>query len=108
MFRITLLLIPLLCLAADDDAPGVITTNQAITPAGVQSVLQGRVYGVTFGATPSEVWVLTAGRIFHQDWKTNRVIETIATEAVAGLQGIRYDAAGKRVLASGAGKEAKR
>ena len=30
--------------------PGVVTTRQAITPAGVQSVFDGRVYGITFGA----------------------------------------------------------
>ena len=39
--------------------PGVITTRQAITPAGVQSVFDGRVYGLTFGATDAELWVLT-------------------------------------------------
>ena len=31
--------------------PGVITTRQGITPAGVQSVFDGRVFGITFGAS---------------------------------------------------------
>lgn len=53
--------------------PGVITTGQAITPAGVQSVFEGRVYGITFGETDADVWVLTgrnrASRpeIYHLD-----------------------------------------
>src|SRR5438105_430688 len=35
--------------------PGVIATGQRITPAGVQSVFDGRVYGVTFGAGSSDL-----------------------------------------------------
>jgi hypothetical protein len=54
MARALLFPIPLLRLAAQGD-PDVITTNQAITPTGVQSVFRGRVYGVTSGATPAEV-----------------------------------------------------
>lgn len=40
--------------------PGVVTTRQTITPAGVQSVFDGRVYGVTFGAKANEIYALTA------------------------------------------------
>lgn len=29
--------------------PGIITTRQAITPAGVQTVFDGRVFATTFG-----------------------------------------------------------
>ena len=32
--------------------PGVIATEQRVTPAGVQSVFSGRVTGVRFGAAP--------------------------------------------------------
>ena len=39
--------------------PGVITTRQAITPAGVQSVFDGRVYGLTFAGKATEVAVMT-------------------------------------------------
>src|SRR5688500_18670784 len=59
--------------------PGVITTRQAITPAGVQSVFDGRVFGVTFGATDAELWVLTGRtasgkpRVSRLDWMQNRV-----------------------------------
>ena len=31
--------------------PGVVTTRQTITPAGVQTIFDGRVYGVAFGAS---------------------------------------------------------
>ena len=62
----------------------------------MQSVFRGRVYGVTFGCQPSEVWVRTSGEISHFDWKSNRMIEKIETEGAAGLQGIRFDSAGNR------------
>lgn len=80
--------------------PGVVTTRQGITPAGVQAVFQGRVYGLTFGANSSEVWVLGAGQIFRFDWSGNRVIDRIELRGNAGLQGIQYDPAGGRVLVS--------
>ena len=80
--------------------PGVITTRQNITPAGVQTVFQGRVYGVTFGATADELWVLTAGQIYRLDWRANRVVERIPFQGSAGLQGIAYDATRNRALAA--------
>src|SRR5437899_950378 len=43
--------------------PGVVTTRQGITPAGVQTVFSGRVYGVSFGEDENEVWVLNPGSI---------------------------------------------
>ncbi len=82
--------------------PGVVTTRQGITPAGIQSVFQGRVYGLTFGADSSEIWVLAAGQIYRFDWKGNHVLARVAFEGRAGLQGIQYDDAGGRVLATGA------
>ena len=78
--------------------PGVVTTRQAITPAGAQSIFASRVYGVTFGADSSEVWVLSAGQVFRLDWRNNRVLGRTATPGRAGLQGIRYDAVGRRAL----------
>jgi YVTN family beta-propeller protein len=77
---------------------GVITTRQAISPAGVPSVFKGRVYGVVFGATPSELWVLGATHVYRMDWKTNRVIERVPVGGSPGLQGIKYDSAGNRAL----------
>ena len=59
--------------------PGVVTTRQAITPAGVQSVFDGRVHGIVFGGSASELWVLTgrtrAGKaqLYRLDWLKNAV-----------------------------------
>jgi hypothetical protein len=43
--------------------PGVIATNQRITPAGIQSVFEGRVTGLRFGRQPGEVWVSVEGSV---------------------------------------------
>lgn len=43
--------------------PGVVTRRQGITPAGVQTVFEGRVYGLALGRASSELWVLTAGAL---------------------------------------------
>ena len=77
--------------------PGVITTRQAITPAGVQSVFDGRVYGVTFGASASELWVLTgrtrAGKaqLYRLDWLKNAVGGRWELEGAPALQGLAFD-----------------
>ncbi len=71
--------------------PGVVTTRQAITPAGVPTIFQGRVYGVAFGASASEVWVLNATHLYRLDWKQNRVIDAIPHGGTAGIQGLVYD-----------------
>src|SRR5262247_4073422 len=42
--------------------PGVVTTRQTITPAGVPTIFDGRVYGVVFGASSSTVFALTGRR----------------------------------------------
>ncbi len=85
--------------------PGVITTRQTITPAGVQSVFDGRVYGVAFGTTAGEVWVLAGAReggpsVYHLDWRANRVRERWSTPgSTAGLQGLALDpAAGSPIV----------
>jgi hypothetical protein len=51
--------------------PGVVTTRQAITPAGVPTVFDGRVYGIAFGKTSSEMWVANASRLYRLDVKGN-------------------------------------
>jgi len=78
--------------------PGVITTRQAITPAGLQSVFNGRVYGVVFGKTPDEVWVLHAGEVSILDWKANKSLVHTSFQGAAGLGGIRYDPSADRAL----------
>jgi DNA-binding beta-propeller fold protein YncE len=78
--------------------PGVVTTRQAIAPAGVQTVFTGRVYGVAFGATSSEVWVLNASAIYRLDWQSNKILSTVTLGGNPGLQSLRYDEPSKRVL----------
>ncbi len=86
--------------------PGVVTTRQTITPAGVQSIFDGRVYGVTFGALANEIWALTArGRsggtqAFKLDWANNKVLSRIAVAEGPGLQGLVWDAASNAPLIS--------
>jgi YVTN family beta-propeller protein len=98
----SILLITIACTALAQQRtisdPGVITTRQAITPAGLQSVFNGRVYGVAFGKTASELWVLHAGEISLVDWKANKSLTHIAFQGAAGLGGIRYDPSADRAL----------
>lgn len=88
--------------------PGVVTTRQNITPAGVQSIFDGRVYGVAFGASANEMYALTArGRVnqtnfIKLDWKANSVLQRITLKENPGLQGVLFDAAGNQVLVSAA------
>jgi DNA-binding beta-propeller fold protein YncE len=71
--------------------PGVITTRQAIAPAGVPAIFSGRVYGVAFGAGSEEVWVLNAQRLYRMNWRENRVVESQPHKSVPGRQGIAFD-----------------
>ena len=81
--------------------PGVITTRQTITPAGVQSVFDGRVFGVTFGERDDEVWVLTGRtksgqpRVYQLDWLENRVKRSWDLTGTPSLQGLVFDASRK-------------
>jgi DNA-binding beta-propeller fold protein YncE len=78
--------------------PGVVTTRQAITPAGVPTVFQGRVYGVAFGKTSSDLWVANASRLYRLDIKSNSIAENIATGGQPGLQGVTFDPTTNRPL----------
>ena len=77
--------------------PGVVTTRQAITPAGVQSVFDGRVYGVAFGASASELWVLTGrsrggkAQLYRLDWLKNAVGGRWEFDGTPALQGLTFD-----------------
>ncbi|MBN8731526.1 MAG: hypothetical protein J0L64_13360 [Acidobacteria bacterium] len=73
--------------------PGVVTTRQAITPAGVPTVFTGKVYGVSFGASSDEVLVLGASHLWRMDWKQNKVVAQSALGGRPGLQGLVWDAA---------------
>jgi YVTN family beta-propeller protein len=83
--------------------PGVITTRQAITPAGVQTIFDGRVFGLTFGATGDELWVLTRANrggadLFRLDWMQNRVQSRWELPGAPALQGLALDPVRKTPL----------
>src|SRR5262245_46152300 len=83
--------------------PGVVTTRQQVTPAGTQTVFSGRVYGVTFGKTESEIYVLTGAEkspLYQIDWKQNRIEKIFHDDARSGIQGVVWDAEGQRPLVS--------
>jgi DNA-binding beta-propeller fold protein YncE len=83
---------------------GVIATDQRVTPAGVQSVFAGRVGGVRFGATTSEVWVAVPGGAYRLDWSNNRVVAHGAYDGRAGVQGVAFDAVARRALVTSVGR----
>ena len=71
--------------------PGVVTTRQTITPAGVPTVFQGRVYGVSFGRDASTLWVLHVSQVYQLAWRENRIVSVVPHGGSPGLQAIRYD-----------------
>src|SRR5205085_4067710 len=71
--------------------PGIVTTRQAITPAGVPSVFQGRVYGVAWGGDSGDLWVLHATDLYRLDWKNNRVVARTPHGGTPGNQAIAAD-----------------
>jgi len=77
--------------------PGTITTRQAISPAGAQSVFESRVYGITFGSSSKELYAATAGVLYKLDWQSNKVIEKLKTN-VPGPQGLTYDPSSQSAL----------
>ena len=85
--------------------PGVIATDQRVTPAGVQTVFDGRVTGVRF-ATPSDLWVVVPGSAFHIAWADNRVIARGRFDGRSGVQGVAIDPATGRALVSSVGASA--
>ena len=79
--------------------PGIVTTRQAITPAGVPSIFQGRVYGVAWAGRSGDLWVLHASNVYRLDWKNNRVVSRVAHGGVPGNQSILADpASGKAIV----------
>ena len=68
--------------------PGIVTTRQAITPAGVPSVFQGRVFGVAWAGDSGDLWVLHATEVYRLDWKNNRVVARTPHTGTPGNQAI--------------------
>lgn len=82
--------------------PGVVTTRQTITPAGVPAVFDGRVYGVAFGSSSDDLWVLNQRGLYRFDWRRNRVLDRLQpAPRRAGLQGVAFDPAANRALYTG-------
>jgi YVTN family beta-propeller protein len=71
--------------------PGVVVTRQAITPAGVPSVFQGRVHGVAWAGDSGDLWVLHATQVYRLDWKNNRVVARTPHTGTPGNQSIAAD-----------------
>jgi YVTN family beta-propeller protein len=87
--------------------PGVITTRQSITPAGVQMVFQSRVYGIAFGPSSDMVYALAsapkAALVYKLDWRTNRMVELVRAAVVPGMQSIAFDSAAGGPVITGLG-----
>src|SRR5690348_16524931 len=73
--------------------PGVITTRQAITPAGVPSIFQGHVYGIAWAGRTGELWVLHASQLYRLDWNNNRVVSHKPHGGTPGNQSLAADPA---------------
>jgi len=83
--------------------PGVIATEQRVTPAGVQSVFTDRVFGVRFGK-PGEIWVTVHGAAYRLAWQDNVVRASAAFDGRSGVQGIAIDPVNGRALFSTVGR----
>ncbi|MFC5861828.1 alkaline phosphatase family protein [Acidicapsa dinghuensis] len=75
--------------------PGIIPSRQSISPAGWQSVFEGRVNGVAFGEHGDTIYAATVGQknsyIYQISLKTNQMMAVFSTPATAGMQGLTYD-----------------
>jgi YVTN family beta-propeller protein len=82
--------------------PGVVTTRQSITPAGVQSVFSGRVYGVAFGSSSDTLYVaVNSGAIYELNWRNNQVLRIVRGAPHPGMQGLVLDPRTQEPLLSG-------
>ena len=82
---------------------GVIATDQRVTPAGLQSVFDGRVTGVRFGATSNEIWVAVPGGAYLLNWRDNRIVAQGPYDGRGGVHGIAFDATSNRAYVSSVG-----
>ncbi|MFL5619302.1 MAG: bifunctional YncE family protein/alkaline phosphatase family protein [Gemmatimonadaceae bacterium] len=84
--------------------PGVIATEQRVTPAGIQSVFRGKVGGVRFGRTPGELWVAVPGAAYRLAWRDNRVVASSGFDGRAGVHGVAIDPVTGRAIVSSVGR----
>ena len=68
--------------------PGVITTRQTITPAGIPLVFQGRTYGAAFTPDGRGLWVLNQTQVYEIDWRSGRILANLPHNGAAAYQGI--------------------
>jgi YVTN family beta-propeller protein len=89
--------------------PGIVTTLQTITPAGVQSVFNGRIYGISFGASSSKIDVaLKSGYFYEIDWERNNILKSFRGKTSPGMQGITWDPVAGAPLLSGSAANSSR
>lgn len=84
--------------------PGVIATNQRVTPAGVQTVFNDRVGGVRFGERSDEIWVGAQSAVWRMSWRDNRVLAKATFDGRPGVHGVTMDPVLGRVLVSTVGR----
>ena len=84
--------------------PGVVATGQRITPAGVQTVFDGRVGGVRFGETSDEIWAAVPGFVYRLDWRANSVRARARVDGRTGIYSLAVDPNTHRVLATSVGR----
>ncbi|MEO6528423.1 MAG: alkaline phosphatase family protein [Gemmatimonadaceae bacterium] len=84
--------------------PGVIATDQRVTPAGVQSVFDDRVTGVRFGRAPGELWVAATKAAYRLAWRDNRVLASNRVDGRSGVHGVAIDPVTGRALVSSVGR----
>ena len=80
--------------------PGVITTRQGLTPAGVPAIVRGRVYGISFGTTSDQLFIAAGKDVYQFDWQKNQLISHQRWKGSLCLQGVRYDASTGQALAA--------
>ncbi|HKJ02902.1 MAG TPA: beta-propeller fold lactonase family protein, partial [Longimicrobiales bacterium] len=84
--------------------PGVIATDQQVTPAGVQTVFEGRVSAVRFGSGANELWVAVPGRAYRLDWRAGSVLAEAPFDGTPGVHGLAVDPLTRRVVVSSVGR----
>ena len=84
--------------------PGVVATGLRVTPAGVQTVFDGRVSGVRFGRTPDELWVTAPDYAYRVSWRANTLLARARVDGRNGVFSVAIDPATGRALVSSVGR----
>src|SRR3954469_25083257 len=84
--------------------PGIVASLQKATPAGVQSIFEGRVTGVRFGSAVGELWVAVPGSAYHLTWSGNRMLRRGAFGGRARVQAVAFGPVKRRALVATVGR----